>query len=235
MHKKSAASAKTNENTMADDVLLSLFIKGKNDGYNGGGLKNYPARTEIFKQETSSNTVYLIEQGLVKLVRVAPNGSQVIIGLRRRPWLIGAPAVLLNKPYSFTAVTLLPSAIRAIPAKAFSKLATTNKQFSSHLHRLLSQEISNQMRDVESISCLSAEDRVMRFLGDLVAGQTLSGNKRAAFLLPLTNRELAELIAVTPEHICRVLKTMERKGLIRRERRTLIIEKPAELLQRALL
>jgi CRP-like cAMP-binding protein len=235
MHEKSAASAKTNENTMADDVLLSLFIKGKNDGYNGGGLKNYSARTEIFKQETSSNTVYLIEQGLVKLVRVAPNGSQVIIGLRRRSWLIGAPAVLLNKPYSFTAVTLLPSAIRAIPAKAFLKLATTNKQFSSYLNRLLSQEIASQMRDVESISCMSAEDRVMRFMGDLVAGQTLSGNKHSTLLLPLTNRELAQLIAVTPEHICRVLKAMERKGLIRRERRTLIIEKPADLLQHALL
>jgi CRP-like cAMP-binding protein len=231
MHKKSAVSAKASENTLADDVLSSFFSKEKNDGYNGGGLKTYPARAEVFKQDTSSNTVYLIEQGLVKLVRVAPNGSQVIIGLRRRPWLLGAPAVLLNKPYSFTAVTLLPSAIRAIPAKAFLKLATTNKQFSSHLHRLLSQEIFNHMRNVESISCMSAEDRVMRFLGDLVAGQTLSGNKRAAFILPLTNRELAELIAVTPEHICRVLKTMERKGLLRRERGMLTIEDPAELSQ----
>ena len=219
MHKRSAASAKTSENTTADDLLLSLFIKGNNDGDNGGVLKNYPARTEIFRQETSSNTVYLIEQGLVKLVRVAPNGFQVIIGLRRRPWLIGAPAVLLNKPYSFTAVTLLPSAIRVIPAKAFLKHATTNKQFSSHLHRLLSQEISNHMRDVESVSCMSAEDRVIRFLGDLVAEQTSRGEKRAAFLLPLTNRELAQLIAVTPEHICRVLKAMERRGLIRREHR----------------
>ncbi len=229
MRKNSAISSKTSDNTLADDVLSSFFIKVKNDRYDGGGVKTYPARAEVFKQETSSNMVYLIEKGLVKLVRFASNGSQVIIGLRRKPWLLGAPAVLLNKPYSFTAVTLLPSAIRAIPAKVFLKLASTNKQFSSHLHRLLSKEIFNHMRNVESVSCMTAEERVMRFLGDLVAGQTSSGEIRAEFSLPLTNRELAELIAVTPEHICRVLKTMERKGLIRRERSMLIIEHPAEL------
>ncbi|MGC1455753.1 MAG: Crp/Fnr family transcriptional regulator [Nitrospirota bacterium] len=231
MHKKSAASAKASENTLADDVLSSFFSKVKNEGYDGGGTKAYPARAEVFKQEASSNMVYLIEQGLVKLVRVAPNGSQIIIGIRRRPWLVGAPAVFLNKPYSFTAVTLLPSAIRAIPAKSFLKLATTNKQFSSYLHGLLSQEIFNHMRNVESVSCMSAEDRVMRFLSDLIAGQASSENKRVVFSLPLTNRELAELIAVTPEHICRVLKTMERKGLIRRERGMLTVEDPAELSQ----
>jgi CRP-like cAMP-binding protein len=230
MHKKSAISSKTSKKTLADDVLSSLFIKGESDRYDGEGIKTYAARAEVFKQETSSNMVYLIEQGLVKLVRVASNGSQVIIGLRRRPWLMGAPAVLLNKPYSFTAVTLVPSSIRAIPAKAFLKLATTNKLFSSHLHRMLSLEIFNHMRNVEAVSCMSAEDRVMRFLGDLVADQVSDDKKCAVFSLPLTNRELAELIAVTPEHICRVLKAMERKGLIRREHSMLIIEKPTELL-----
>jgi CRP-like cAMP-binding protein len=234
MSKKSAISSKTSENTLADDVLSSFFIKVKNDGYDGGGIKTYPARAEVFKQEASSNMVYLIEQGLVKLVRVASNGSQVIIGLRRRPWLMGAPAVLLNKPYSFTAVTLLPSTIHVIPAKVFLKLATTNKQFSSHLHRLLSQEIFTHMRNVESVSCMCAEDRVMRFMSDLRAGQAPSEKKRAVFSFPLTNRELAELIAVSPEHICRVLKAMERKGLIRRERSMLIIEDPAALSQSTL-
>ena len=234
MSKKSAISSKTSENTLADDVLSSFFIKVKNDGYDGGGVKTYPARAEVFKQEASSNMVYLIEQGLVKLVRVASNGSQVIVGLRRRPWLMGAPAVLLNKPYSFTAVTLLPSTIHVIPAKVFLKLATTNKQFSSHLHRLLSQEIFTHMRNVELISCMSAEDRVMRFLSDLIAGQASSEKERTVFSLPLSNRELAELIAVTPEHICRVLKAMERKGLIRRERSMLIIEDPAALSQSTL-
>jgi CRP-like cAMP-binding protein len=234
MSKKSAISSKTSENTLADDVLSSFFIKVKNDGYDGGGIKTYPARAEVFKQEASSNMVYLIEQGLVKLVRVALNGSQVIIGLRRRPWLMGAPAVLLNKPYSFTAVTLLPSTIHVIPAKVFLKLATTNKQFSSHLHRLLSQEIFTHMRNVESVSCMCAEDRVMRFMSDLIAGQAPSEKKRAVFSFPLTNRELAELIAVSPEHICRVLKAMERKGLIRRERSMLIIEDPAALSQSTL-
>jgi CRP-like cAMP-binding protein len=233
MGKKSAVSSQACEDTLTDNALSSFFIKVKSDGYGGGGIKTYPAQAEVFKQDTPSNRVFHIEQGLVKLVRIASNGSQVIVGLRRRPWLIGAPAVLLNKPYSFTAVTLIPSTIRTIPAEVFLKLATANKQFSSHLHRLLSLEIFNHMRNVEAVSCMSAKDRVMRFLDDLIESQTSNGKKGVQLSVPLTNRELAELIAVTPEHLCRVLKTMERTGLIKRERNKLIIEHPSASSQSA--
>jgi CRP-like cAMP-binding protein len=42
--------------------------------------------------------------------------------------------------------------------------------------------------------------------------------------LPLKHWEIAELIAVTPEHLSRVLKRMEREGIMRREKgRTVIV------------
>jgi DNA-binding MarR family transcriptional regulator len=93
-----------------------------------------------------------------------------------------------------------------------------NAQFSWHLHRLLSLEIFNQMKKVEAMSCLSAQDRLMRFLYDLIDEQKPEGSKPVNFSLPLSNQELAQLIAITPEHLCRVLKVMEQKGYIRRER-----------------
>jgi len=36
--------------------------------------------------------------------------------------------------------------------------------------------------------------------------------------LPLKYRELAQLITVSPEHLCHVLGTIEKEGLIRREK-----------------
>jgi CRP-like cAMP-binding protein len=54
-----------------------------------------------------------------------------------------------------------------------------------------------------------------------------------SFSVPLTNQELAELLVITPEHLCRVLKEMEQKGLVRRDNGSLIVADPAGLMQTA--
>jgi CRP/FNR family transcriptional regulator len=234
MNTKSPGSSKSaGRRVQVTDSFDSLFTNLENSGDDRGLVQIYPAQVVIFKQDTPANAVYLIERGLVKLIRVAPNGRHVIIGLRRRHWLIGAPAVLLGKPYSFTAVTLFPSSLRRIPAKDFLDLANMNGQFSWHLHRLLSQEIFNQMKKMEAMSCLTAQDRLKRFLCDLIDEQKHIGPKPAGLSLPLSNQELAQLIAITPEHLCRVLKGMEQEGLIRRGKGMLTVTDPASLLQKA--
>jgi len=215
------------------DSFGSFFSDPQNIGYDQGTVQTYPAQAVIFHQDTRSQGVYLIEDGLVKLVRIVPSGQHVIIGLRRRNWLIGAPSVLLDKPYSFTAMTLVPSSLRCIPDKVFLDLARTNGRFSWHVHHLLAQEIFRQMKNVEAMNCMSAQDRLERFLCDMIAEQKPNGAVPDSFSLPLTNKELAQLLAITQEHVCRVLKAMEQKGLIRRAKGMLTLTDPAGLLRKA--
>jgi CRP-like cAMP-binding protein len=100
---------------------------------------------------------------------------------------------------------------------------------------MLSQEIFKQMKNMEAMSCMSAQDRLKLFLCDMIDEQKPGGSKPSGFFLPLSNQELAQLLAITPEHLCRVLKGMERKGLIRREKGMLTVTNPAGLLQEAAL
>jgi len=212
------------------ETIESFLSNPKSNGYKKGQVKTFPSQSVIFKQDTSANAVYLIEHGYVKLVRVAPNGKQVIIGIRRRHWLLGAPAVFLDKVYSFSAITLVPISVTCILAKDFIDLVRNNEQFSWQIHRQLSQEIFNQMKKVEIMSCMSAQDRLKRFLCDLIDEQKSVGANLTGFSLPLNNQELAQLIAISPEHLCRVLKGMEQNGLIKRDKGMLLIPDPAELL-----
>jgi CRP-like cAMP-binding protein len=197
-------------------------------------VQTYPAHATVFFQDTPANTVYLVEHGVVKLVRVAPNGHHVIIGLRRRHWMIGAPSVLLEKPYSFTGITLVPSSLRGIPAKDFLDLAKENKEFSWYLLQMLSRKIFNQMKNVETMSCMSAQERLERFLCDMIDELKPVGSGATSLSLPLNNRELALLLAITPEHLCRVLKEMEQKGIIRRDNGILTVTDSESLVQKSL-
>ena len=228
MIKKSARFSKAESTDM--ETIESFFANPTSDGYKKGHAKTYPSQSIIFKQDTPANAVYLIAHGYVKLVRVAPNGNQVIIGIRRRHWLLGAPAVFLDKNYSFTAITLVPTSATCILAKDFIDLVGNNEQLSGQIHRQLSQEIFNQMKKVEIMSCMSAQDRLKRFLCDLIDEQKSVGSNLTGFSLPLNNKELAQLIAISPEHLCRVMKRMEQNGLIKRDKGMLLIPDPAELL-----
>jgi CRP-like cAMP-binding protein len=226
--KKTARFSKSESTDM--ETIESFFSNSKSNGYKKGHIKTYPSQSVIFKQETPANAVYLIEHGYVKLVRVAPNGNKVIIGIRRRDWFLGAPAVFLDKSYSFSAITLVPTSVTFILAKDFIDLVGKNEQFSCRIHRQLSQEIFNQMKKVEMMSCMSAQDRLKQFLCDLIDEQKSVGSNLTGFSLPLNNQELAQLIAISPEHLCRVLKEMELNGLIKRDKGMLLIPDPAELL-----
>lgn len=213
------------------DQLESLIGNPKNSAYSRYVVQTYPAQATVFLQDTPADTVYLVEHGVVKLVRVAPNGHHVIIGLRRRRWMIGAPSVFLEKPYSFTGITLVPSSLRGIPAKDFLNLAKANNELYWHLLQMLSREIFNQMKKVESISCMSAQERLEQFLCDMINELNPVGAGPVSVSLPLNNQELAQLLAITPEHLCRVLKKMELKGMIRREHGILTVTDPESLEQ----
>lgn len=221
-------------NVSIRDHVGPFFSIPRNSAYNRSFVQTYPAHATVFLQDTLANTVYLVEHGVVKLVRVAPNGHHVIIGLRRRHWMIGAPSVLLGKPYSFTGITLVPSSLRGIPARDFLDLAKENKQFSWYLLQMLSRKVFNQMKKVEAMSCMSAQERLERFLCDMIDELKPVGAEPASLSLPLNNTELAQLLAITPEHLCRVLKEMEYKGIIRRDNGILTVTDPESLVQKSL-
>ena len=222
------------QDTQADGFFSSFFADRKNNLYYRDPVQFYPAKEEIVKQDTPSNAVYLIESGLVKLLRQTPNGNKVIIGLRHRDWLIGAPTVLLDRPYNFTVIAVIPALLRRIPRKDFLDHIKKNEQFSWHVHQLLSQQIFDQMKKIEAISFLPAEDRLMRLLVDTVREMETTGSGTPGNVtLPITNQELAQLLMITPEHLCRVLKSIEQKGLIKHDKGALVVADPAGLLQAA--
>ena len=222
------------QDTQADGFFSSFFANRKNNLYYRNPEQLYPAKAEVVKQDTPANAVYLIESGLVKLLRQTPNGNKVIVGLRHRDWLIGAPTVLLDRPYNFTVIAVIPALLRRIPRKDFLDHIKKYEQFSWHVHQLLSRQIFDQMKKIEAISFLPAEDRLMRLLVDTVREMETTGSgTQGNFTLPITNQELAQLLMITPEHLCRVLKGIEQKGLIKHDKGALVVTDPAGLLQAA--
>jgi CRP-like cAMP-binding protein len=219
-------------NSLSEDFLKIYFANPDNNVYGWGPSQVYPLGFEIFQQDTPANNVYFIERGLVKLSCLESGGRSVIVSLRHSNCLLGAPATLLERPYAFTATTLTPCYLLTIPATTFLRLVKINKEFSMHLLRMLSKIIYDRGTKVIALGVTPAKERLKKILYEMILEQEPTELERPIQLhLPLAHRELAQLIAVTPEHLCRLLKEMEQQGIIKRNKGLVVVKKPSILLK----
>jgi CRP-like cAMP-binding protein len=80
---------------------------------------------------------------------------------------------------------------------------------------------------------MSALQRLRSFLHELIAEEDPEQlRKQGSLDLPLGSSELAEIVAVTPQHLYRILKDPELAGHIRQKRKTLTILDPLVFLQK---
>jgi len=185
----------------------------------------YPATIELYRQGSPAQEVYFIQRGLVKLVRVEGDGHELIIDLRLSGWLLGAASVIARQQHPVTATTLSECVLHRIPAELFSTLLTTNPEFSSHVHQMHSHEAIDHINHLSQISCLSAQERLEHLLWQLAHALELNNASGEVLLRsPLKHWELAQLIAVTPEYLSRLLKKMQLEGALRQKKGFMIIQ-----------
>jgi len=226
--KTSGVSASPESGTgAAMSYFQSLFRTRDADLYGWSQLHTYPSGVELFRQNDPANQIYFIERGIIKVSCTTAGGEEVIIGLRRRNCLLGVTQVIFDNVYSVTATTLTRCSMRCIAAKEFMGQLTTDIALSVELNRMLSREIRRNLEKIVTLGCMSATERLRHFLRELVFEEDQDElRKKGKLELPLRSYELAEIVAVTPQHLCRVLKNPELRGHLKQSKRMLTINDP---------
>jgi len=133
--------------------------------------------------------------------------------------------VFLKKSYSFTVTTLENSVLRCISAKNFLYLVRTHPEFVIHMLRILCQEYFTQGKKLGMLGCVSGRDRLkhmlFQFIQDVYEQSPM--HEKIKVHLPLKHKEIAQIIAVSPEHLSRLLKELEMQKVIKREKEDIIL------------
>ena len=178
----------------------------------------------LFRQGSPATDLYLIEKGLVKLVRLTDDAREMIIGLRSRGSALGAASIIVQKPHQVTAVALTDCRLRRVPLQLFLNLARTNPQISWFLLHDHSRKVYDQAAQLVGLRYLTARQRFEQVLWQL--GSSIADGCQIRMLrlhLPLKLWEMAQLVGITPEHLSRVLKQAEDEGVVLRDNGFLII------------
>lgn len=191
----------------------------------------YPTGVNLFHEGIRAESAYFIASGIVKLSCLSPEGTEVIVGLQRTGWILGATAIILKSPHLTSAATLIKCKLIRMSAAEFRNLLKSDAQVSLHLHELHAREVCSRLRDLMEISSRSTEYRLRRLLSEVLSDlQAFEPTKDKNIRLPLKRWEISQLLAITPEYTSRLLHRLELGGLIRRNAKFLEIPEPGKLL-----
>jgi CRP-like cAMP-binding protein len=190
----------------------------------------YPRGVELFHQAQVLAEVLYIDAGLVKLVRVDRDGTETILELALAGAWLGSAAVIVGAPSPVTAITCTSAMLQRIPAQVFCHLLEHDRDLSRLIHHAHAGGLCRQTAWLAQVSSLSSRERLERVIRQLIVALGLQASTRGIRLqLPLRLWEIARLIAVTPEHLSRLLKQMQGDGVIRREKGWVIVPDPTRL------
>jgi CRP-like cAMP-binding protein len=179
----------------------------------------YPPGVELFSQDQRLTDVFRIASGIVKLVYRGSRGQETILGLSFPGSWLGTAPVIADAMTSAAAITIGNVRVRRMPVATFAVRLNGEPRFSSEIHRAHAEELCQQMAWVGRMRSLNSRERVAFVIGQFIAsGQPASAVGGVRVQLPIQHWELAQLTAVTPEHLSRLLRQMQSEGIIRRDK-----------------
>ncbi len=192
-------------------------------------LRVVPPQHIIFSQGESPQNFCFVCDGLVKLTRTESDGARAIVGLRKKGWLLGA-APLLGEDYASTAETVTRSKLCFVPIEKFRQAMETDAVFSQWVAMIFSRQVYSSVFSISERSSLSGRQRLEKFLWEMTQNEkNFKANKAVKIPIPLKLWEVAQLIALTPQHLCRLIKQMEKEGIILRKNGWLVIPEPKRI------
>ena len=186
--------------------------------------KRYPKDTVVFFENEEGDFFFTILEGRIKVTILGDDGREVILSVLGPGDFFGEMALLDNEPRSATAIAVEESELLSLHRNDFQTVLNDNKSITSALIRVLSARLRLANHQISTLALLDVYGRVARVIVDMAReeGKRLRDG-RIAFRRA-THQEIANRIGTTRETVTRMLKDLERQGLIHVEGKEIVVQ-----------
>lgn len=157
--------------------------------------------------------LYQIVSGEVKVSSSSHDGREVVLAMIRRGDWISFSEMFSGMPANADIIALTPVRLRVINRSALRKLMTAHPEIAEQILRVMSLRISMLCRLVIDRAALALKERVAKTLYLQAFSHGLSATDERV-LISLSQEELAKLLGTSRQNLNKVLKELEREGLL---------------------
>jgi CRP-like cAMP-binding protein len=168
----------------------------------------------LFQRGEPARNFYLVLEGSVKLALQSRAGDEKIVE-RLGPGQSFAEALMfMDAPmYPLAAIATDPSLVLAVPNVEYRAVLAESPPTCLRLMAELSRRLHGLVREIEELTLASATNRFVRHVLDL-AGSHPAGAAPVTITLPESKQMLASRLAIKPETLSRILRTLNDSGVV---------------------
>jgi CRP-like cAMP-binding protein len=173
-------------------------------------LVTYPPGSTLYNEDTEIEALYVVRQGMIKLLTYVGDGCARIVRLHNRPSIIGLNG-LLGESHDHTAIAVDEVQVYQLPLVLLMSLREDDPVAYSHLIEQWNQYLNAADTWITEFSSGPIRGRVARLLRFLADFDPDTGSEEVTLL---TGVEMAEILGVTPESISRVIAEFKRSAIL---------------------
>ena len=165
----------------------------------------------LFVQGQRSDCLFSLSSGIVKLTHHTEDGREQIIGLSTPGNLLAGLQSINSDFYEYSAVAEAETTACKIRHRALLRTAQKKSEVAMRLIDSINAQLahSRSLMKVMGHKCASA--KIASFI-KLIIPSSEHANKR--FTLPFSRGEIANLLGLSEETVCRQMASMKRRGIL---------------------
>lgn len=165
----------------------------------------------LFCQDQPSCCVYALTDGLAKILSVTPDGHEQIVGFANPHKLMVGLRSLSNDYYSDSVVAETNVTACKIRKRALLTAVAHDPHVAFRLIDAMNAQLAMSRAMIRAVEHHGAAAKIAAFLILLLPDEE---NSTERYDLPVSRREIADILGLSEETVCRQMAKMKRKDIL---------------------
>ncbi len=210
------------------------------EGLPGGSLddlflasvrRSFVPREIIVCEGDSSDSVFEVVEGVVKLYKLTPDGRRQVTGFVYPGQLFGLSQ---QGACIYTAEAITRVAVVLYPRTKLDHLAARVPGLAQRLLSLATRELITAQDQMLLLGRKTAVEKIASFLVAQAADAVARGGDGGSIYLPMTRADIGDYLGLTTETVSRVFKPLKEHGIVSlRQQKYVVIHDHAKLIDLA--
>ncbi|GAB4246176.1 MAG: Crp/Fnr family transcriptional regulator [Ekhidna sp.] len=178
----------------------------------------------IYFQDQSSEKIYMVSNGRVKIGTYAPDGKEIVKAILTRGEVFGELALAgEDKRQDFAQAMDADTRVCSMTINELKDLMVDNKELSLKILKIIGFRLRKMERKIESLVFKDARTRIVEFLKEMAEEKGQKVGFEMMIKNHLTHKDIASLTGTSRQTVTTVMNELRDKNLINFDRRRILI------------
>lgn len=195
-------------------------------------MRHTPKKQVLYFPSDSSNSIYMLKAGKVKISRITPEGKEIILTILGPGEIFGELGITGQQEREEIAEVTDDAIICVVDIGELQNMMKDNPKFNTEILKFIGFRLKRVQSRLESLIFKNAEQRIRSLLKELGEdhGRTIAGDENQREVrLGLTHEDIAKLTATSRQTVTTQLNELEKSGLIKYDRKRIYIKNLRQL------